>query len=168
MSSRSAHDFIRSEAALADYCRDLRTATAIAIDTEFVSEDCYRPELCLLQVASRQGDQPPRFAIIDPLALADVKPFWSLLASGQHQTVVHAGRQEWLFCWQAVGAPPARLFDVQVAAGLAGGEFPSSYAALINKWLGQHAKKGETRTDWRRRPLATRQLDYAVDDVRHL
>src|SRR5207237_589892 len=89
-------------------------------------------------------------------------------ASGEHQSIVHAGRQEWLFCWHAVGAPPARLFDVQVAAGLAGGEFPSSYAALINKWLGQHAKKGETRTDWRRRPLATRQLDYDVDDVRHL
>src|SRR5216117_3046523 len=89
MSSRSAYDFICSEAALADYCRDLQAATAIAIDTEFVSEDCYRPQLCLLQVASRQGDQSPRFAIIDPLALADVTPFWKVLAHGDHQSIVH-------------------------------------------------------------------------------
>src|SRR5947207_11310457 len=102
MSSRSAYDFIRSEAALADYCRDLESTTAIAFDTEFVSEDRYRPELCLLQVASRRaGDVSrvtgaPHFAIIDPLAV-DVTPFWKVLARGGHETIVHAGRQEWLF-----------------------------------------------------------------------
>ncbi len=168
MPSRSAYEFIRSDAALADYCRELMAATAIAVDTEFVSEDCYRPELCLLQVAARRGDEPPRFAIIDPLAVGSTTPFWEVLAHEDHETIVHAGRQEWLFCWEAVGAPPTSLVDVQVAAGLAGGEYPSSYAALIGRWLGKHAKKAETRTDWRRRPLATRQLDYAVDDVRYL
>jgi ribonuclease D len=173
MSSRSAYEFIRSDAALADYCHELRGATAIAVDTEFVSEDCYRPQLCLLQVAARRGDEQPQFALIDPLAVATVAPFWEVLArKGQgiddHETIVHAGRQEWLFCWQDVGAGPTSLIDVQVAAGLAGGEYPSSYAALTGRWLGQHAKKAETRTNWRRRPLATRQLDYAVDDVRHL
>ncbi len=168
MSSESAYEFIRSDAALADYCRELRTATAIAVDTEFVSEDCYRPQLCLLQAAARRGDEPPQFAIIDPLAVAAVTPFWEVLAHEDHETIVHAGRQEWLFCWQAVGAPPASLLDVQVAAGLAGGEYPSSYAALTGRWAGQHAQKAETRTNWRRRPLAARQLDYAVDDVRYL
>src|SRR5437868_4631719 len=103
MSSRSAYDFIRSEAALADYCRDLENAAAIAVDTEFVSEDRYRPELCLLQVASRRVGNgssavaAPHFAIIDPLALTDMTPFWKVLAGGDHQTIVHAGRQEWLF-----------------------------------------------------------------------
>jgi ribonuclease D len=168
MSSRSAYDFIRTDAELADFCRRLAGATTIAIDTEFVSEDCYRPQLCLLQVASRHGQEETRLAIIDPLAVHDVTPFWQVLACGNHETIVHAGRQEWLFCWQTVGAPPVRLMDVQVAAGLTGGEYPSSYAALISRWLGKHAKKGETRTNWRRRPLATRQLDYALDDVRYL
>jgi ribonuclease D len=168
MSHRSSYDFIRSSDELADYCRDLASAASIAVDTEFVSEDCYRPQLCLLQVASRRGDQPARLAIVDPLAISDVTPFWEVVARGQHETIVHAGRQEWLFCWQAAGAPPARLLDVQVAAGLAGGEYPSSYASLISRWLGKHAQKGETRTNWRRRPLSARQLDYALDDVRYL
>ncbi len=168
MPSRSAYEFIRSDAALADYCRELLSATAIAVDTEFVSEDCYRPQLCLLQVAARRGDEPPWFAIIDPLALENVTPFWEVLAREDHETIVHAGRQEWLFCWQAAGAKPTGLVDVQLAAGLAGGEYPSSYAALIGRWLGKHATKAETRTNWRRRPLAARQLDYAVDDVRYL
>jgi ribonuclease D len=68
----------------------------------------------------------------------------------------------------AVNRCPANLFDVQIAAGFVGDEFPSGYGSLLSRLLGVNTQKGETRTDWRRRPLSSQQLDYALDDVRYL
>jgi len=144
-------------------CRDLANQPTIAFDTEFVSEHSYRPELCLIQVAA--GD---RLAVIDPLAVQSLEPFWRALVAPGHDTLVHAGREELLFCLAAVGAAPSRLFDVQIAAGLVGYEYPAGYGSLLFKLLGQRLHKGETRTDWRRRPLSSGQIEYALDDVRHL
>lgn len=157
------YDTISSDPELAALCRDLAGAPNIAFDTEFVAEHSYRPQLCLVQVATDD-----RLAIIDPLSIRDMTPFWLLLASGDHETVVHAGREELLFCLAATGRPPVRLFDIQIAAGLVGLEYPAGYASLMLKLLGKRAQKGETRTDWRHRPLTERQLDYALDDVRYL
>jgi ribonuclease D len=81
---------------------------------------------------------------------------------------VHAGREEFLFCWRAIGKRPTRWFDVQIAAGMVGMEYPSSYGNLVTRILGKSIPKGETRTDWRRRPLSSRQLEYALVDVEHL
>jgi len=147
-------------AALADQLAD---ADTIAFDTEFVSEDTYRSELCLIQIAA--GD---RLSVVDPLAVTDTAPFWERLAAEGHETVVHAGREELCFSLSIIGRRPARLFDVQIAAGLVGYEYPAGYGSLLNKLLGESPKKGETRTDWRRRPLSHHQIDYALDDVRYL
>jgi ribonuclease D len=157
------YDHIATDQALVAFCQELADAPAIAFDTEFVSEDTYRPELCLIQVAC--GD---RLAVIDTVAVKDVTPFWRWLVAPGHETIVHAGREELLFCIDAVGAPPTGLFDLQIAAGLVGYEYPAGYGALLYKLLGERLEKGETRTDWRRRPLSERQLIYALDDVRHL
>lgn len=144
-------------------CERLAACPSIAFDTEFVSEHTYRPQLCLIQVAA--GDE---LSVIDPLALDDLTPFWQVLTVPGHETIVHAGREEIGFCLTAVGKPPAQLFDVQLAAGFIGLEFPAGYGNLISKLLGLVPRKGETRTDWRRRPLSDRQVDYALEDVRHL
>jgi ribonuclease D len=157
------HDHITTDRQLADFCRDLAAEPSIGFDTEFVSEDTFRPELCLIQVAAGE-----RLAVIDTLAVSDIKPFWQLLVAPGHETIVHAGREELLFCQDAVGQPPTALFDLQIAAGLVGYEYPAGYGSLMFKLLGQRLEKGETRTDWRRRPLSDRQIDYALDDVRHL
>ncbi len=157
------HDHITTDLELEKFCQDLSDAPTIAFDTEFVSEHTYRPELCLIQVAA--GD---RLAVIDPQQLRNVDAFWRLLAAPGHETVVHAGREELLFCLGAVGAPPNQLFDVQIAAGLVGFEYPAGYGSLLAKLMGQRLQKGETRTDWRRRPLSSGQIEYALDDVRHL
>ncbi len=157
------HDHITTDRELEKFCQDLSNAPTIAFDTEFVSEHTYRPELCLIQVAA--GD---RLAVIDPQQLRNVDAFWRLLAAPGHETVVHAGREELLFCVGAVGAPPTQLFDVQIAAGLVGFEYPAGYGSLLAKLMGQRLQKGETRTDWRRRPLSSGQIEYALDDVRHL
>jgi ribonuclease D len=91
-----------------------------------------------------------------------------VLAQPGHQTVVHAGREELGFSLKAIGRRPANLFDVQIAAGLVGDEFPAGYAALVVRLLRKSMHKGETRTDWRRRPLTKQQLEYSLDDVTHL
>jgi ribonuclease D len=164
-SSHEKADFehITTDRRLEEFCREAAGAASIAFDTEFVSEHTYRPQLCLIQVAA--GD---RMAVIDPLAVRDVTPFWKLVASPGHETIVHAGREELLFCLAAVGRPPERLFDVQIAAGLVGYEYPAGYGSLMFKLLGTRLHKGETRTDWRRRPLSSSQITYALDDVRYL
>ncbi len=157
------HELISTDEQLLAFCRDLGAASQIAFDTEFVSEDTYRPQLCLIQVAVAE-----RLAVIDPLKLRDLTPFWTALAEGEHETVVHAGRQEVEFSLHAIGRPPRQLFDVQLAAGMIGLEYPASYGTLVMKILGVSSPKGETRTDWRVRPLSDRQLEYALADVDHL
>lgn len=148
---------------LDDLCRRLREAQHIGIDTEFVSEDTFYPELCLVQVATRDD-----MAVIDAAALGDLTPFWKLLAEGDHVTVLHAGREELNFMLRAVGKTPRNLFDVQLAAGFCSHEYPSAYGSLVNKFLGFQPAKGEQRTDWRQRPLTSAQIKYALEDVRHL
>ncbi len=157
------YDYLSTKAELREFCDSVADAPSIYFDTEFVSEDTYRPELCLLQVATAD-----RLAVIDPYGVGDVSPFWQLITTGDHQTVVHAGREEFRFCWHAVGARPCNLFDVQIAAGLIGLEYPASYGKLIAKLLGERLPKCETRTNWRQRPLTDRQIDYALQDVLHL
>ncbi|MCA9267626.1 MAG: HRDC domain-containing protein, partial [Planctomycetales bacterium] len=76
--------------------------------------------------------------------------------------------EEYLFCMRAVGQRPHGLIDLQLAAGLIGVEYPASYGNLVSRLLGRSLPKGETRTDWRRRPLTQRQIDYALQDVVHL
>ncbi len=154
---------ITSPDALQELCTRLGKAPIIGIDTEFVSEDTYHPELCLIQVATADD-----LAAIDPLALEDLTPFWQTMASGDHITVLHAGREELNFFLCAVGGVPRQLFDVQIAAGFCSNEYPSSYSAVVNKFVGHQPSKGEQRTDWRRRPLTIAQIEYALEDVRYL
>jgi ribonuclease D len=154
---------ITSERELENFLHRLGAAPSIAFDTEFVSEHTYRPQLCLIQVAA--GDE---LAVIDPLPIGNVERFWHVVAAAGHETIVHAGREEVCFCVDAVGSPPSSLFDVQLAAGLVGYEYPAGYGTLVARVLGKQVHKRETRTDWRRRPLSSNQIQYALEDVRDL
>ena len=154
---------ITTPQALEALCRSLAEAPLIGIDTEFVSEDTFRPELCLIQVSTAD-----ELATIDPLALADLTPFWQTMVEGEHVTILHAGREELNFFLRGAGAVPKHLFDVQIAAGFCSNEYPSSYSSVVGKFVGHQPAKGEQRTDWRRRPLSKAQIEYALEDVRYL
>ena len=156
-------DHIVDDEGLSALCKKLEKVPRIGFDTEFVSEDTYRPDLCLIQVAAEGV-----LAVIDTRAIRNVKPFWEVVVEGDHETIVHAGREECRFMTQAVGKRPARLIDLQIAAGLMGMEYPAAYGTLVSKILGKVLPKGETRSDWRNRPLTARQLEYAVQDVLYL
>ncbi|MAZ95115.1 MAG: ribonuclease D [Planctomycetaceae bacterium] len=158
----SYHSITTSDQLL-ELCDSLDGARIIAFDTEFVSEDRYEPELCLLQVCDGKENY-----IIDTLSVEDVTPFWQKLVSGDHVTLVHSGREEFRFCLSAVDRFPGNWFDVQLAAGMVGMEYPAAYGTLCSRLLKVSLGKGETRTDWRRRPLSQQQLDYAAQDVLHL
>lgn len=148
---------------LATCCAHLATAPVLGFDTEFIGEESYHPKLCLIQIATAD-----RIYLLDPLAIPNLEPFWRLLADPGHVIVVHAGREEVRLCHLWSGLAPANLFDLQIAAGLVGLPYPMGHGAIVQELLGLRLNKGETLTDWRRRPLTPAQLHYACDDVRYM
>lgn len=157
------YETIRSAEQLAEFCERISAEPVIGFDTEFVSEDCYRPELCLIQVAAGE-----HLAIIDPYSVGDTQPFWDLLVTPGRTVVAHAAREEIRFAYRFTGKPIAGLFDTQLAAGFVGMEYPASLGTLVQKIVGLMLPKGETRTNWRHRPLTNEQLTYALQDVTNL
>ena len=157
------YESITTQDELRHFCDDVSDAPTVAFDTEFVSEDRYRPQLCLIQVAV--GD---RLAIIDPLSVKSTEPFWHLLTEENRTVIAHAAREESRFCYRYTGKPIAGLFDTQLAAGFSGLEYPISLGNLVNKLIGKSLIKGESRTNWRHRPLSSDQIQYALQDVTDL
>lgn len=158
------HPPVTDTATLAAFVARLRQADFVAIDTEFIRENSFWPELCLIQVAS-----PEEAAVIDPLAQAlDLAPFLELLADESVLKVMHAGSQDLEIFWNIAGRLPAPFFDTQVAAMALGLGEQVSYQQLVAHFTGHGIDKGARFTDWARRPLTERQLLYAIGDVTHL
>jgi len=156
-------EIITDRTRLESCCRRWRRAGRLAFDTEFIRDDTYEAELCLVQVAT--GGE---VVLIDPTAGMDLSPFWDLVTDASVTTVVHAGKEDFEVCLRTTGRPPRRVFDVQIAAGFVGLGYPLSLGRLVNLVLHRRIAKGQTLTDWLRRPLTEEQLGYAVEDVAHL
>lgn len=154
---------VTTEAGLRELADHLRAAGRFGFDTEFVSEETFEPVLCLVQVATRE-----RLALVDPLAIGDVGPLWEVVTDPAVEVVMHASGEDLRIAHLLGGSLPRRVVDVQVAAGLVGYGYPISLGNLVRQELGIALAGGETRTDWRRRPLSPAQSRYALDDVRHL
>jgi len=163
---RSAEEpftYVDTRAGLEAVCEHLAGADRFGLDTEFLGERTYVPQLELIQVATRE-----RAAIIDCPAVGDLAPFFALLANTKIEKVVHAGQQDIELFDRLAGAPPKPLFDTQVAPAMAGYGAQPGYVNLVERLLDVSLEKGERLTDWSRRPLTKAQLAYAVDDVRYL
>jgi ribonuclease D len=155
--------YITNQESLLELCRIIDEQKTVAFDTEFVAEDSYRPELCLVQVAVRE-----QIAIVDPYQCGPLDPLWNRMVDPSVTVVVHAGREEMLFCYRATEQRIPNLFDIQLAAAFLGHEYPASYANLVHRFTGMLLDKEQTRSDWRVRPLTNHQLQYAAQDVRDL
>lgn len=153
---------ITDQAEFDDLCSHIRDSGIVAFDTEFISENTFRPKLCLIQLATRE-----RAVAVDPFEV-DVADWWNIMADDRTTVVVHAGREESRFCLTCIGKRPQLLVDVQLAEGLRSSSYPLSYERLLQRVLNQTVHSTETRTDWQRRPLTDRQITYAVDDVRYV
>lgn len=154
---------ITEQKALDALCQRLRAAGRFAFDTEFIRDDTYDAALCLIQVAD--GDE---VTLIDPAADVDVAPFWALVTDPALTKVVHAGKEDFDICARRTGQAPRHIFDVQIAAGFVGEGYPLSLSRLMSMVLNKRIAKGQTLTDWLRRPLTEEQLRYAVEDVAFL
>ena len=141
----------------------LRGAERLALDTEFMRESTYHAQLCLVQVATETD-----CLLIDPLAGLELAPLHQLLQDRGKRKILHAARQDLEVLQLAGGTVPGPVFDTQVAAALLGYPAQVGYAELVARQLGHSIDKGQTRTDWSKRPLSAAQLAYAADDVRHL
>jgi ribonuclease D len=153
--------WIASEAELGLALADVG-ANPVALDTEFIREKTYYAQLALVQVAVAGTN-----LLIDPLALQDAAPLRALLA-GPMLKLMHSPSEDLQALKHRYGVLPRPLFDTQAAAALCGLGSGLGYQALIEKLLGVRLEKGETRSDWLRRPLSESQLRYAADDVLYL
>lgn len=156
---------IRDSATLANFCRQIETADFITVDTEFMRENTFWPELCLIQVAGNGVA-----AAIDPMVRdLDMTPLLNLLTDNEDVLkVFHAGGQDVEIIYNLTGKTPHPIFDTQIGAMALSQAEQVGYSNLVEGWLGITVDKGARFTDWARRPLDTRQIDYAIADVTHL
>lgn len=159
------HPLITDSASLKELCDRLSSADFVAVDTEFMRENTYYPDLCLVQISD--GEEA---AAIDPKADdIDLQPLLDLLCENEDVLkVFHAGGQDIEIFFNLTGSTPHPLFDTQIAAMALGQGEQIGYSNLVDLYLGIALDKGARFTDWSRRPLDKRQIDYAIGDVTHL
>lgn len=159
------HNLLTDNQDIADICARFATADFITVDTEFMRENTYWPILCLIQISDGK-----EAAAIDPLARGiDLGPLLELMVNNENVLkIFHAGGQDVEIIHNLTGKTPHPIFDTQIAAMAIGQSEQIGYANLVDSWLGITLDKGARFTDWSRRPLNTRQLEYAVADVTHL
>ncbi len=140
----------------------------IGLDTEFIRERTYWPQLALVQVALMGAGGEETILLVDPLVPGMTEALAPILADESILKVVHSPSEDLVAFRHACGVVPKPLFDTQQAAALAGIGAGVGYQRLVEQLTGVTLAKGETRSDWLRRPLSAAQLEYAADDVRHL
>ncbi len=157
-------DLITQTDALKAVCDNLRAEPYITVDTEFIRESTFWPELCLVQLGGSED-----VCAVDALADGiDLTPLFELMADTSVLKVFHAARQDLEIFLHLAGELPRPIFDTQVAAMVCGFGDSVGYENLISKLTNARIDKGSRFTDWKLRPLSQRQLDYALADVIHL
>jgi len=155
--------YVQEQAELVSLCEKLSKAKVLAIDTEFVRTRTLYPKLGLLQVCD--GEQ---LALIDPITINDLSPFWQLLTDGNIVKVLHACSEDLEVFLTAANCRPVNLIDSQIMMSFLGHGLSMGYAAMVEHYLDIALDKSESRTDWTKRPLTSRQLEYAQADVDYL
>ena len=157
------YQLIEDQNSLNNLCEQLVKAKVLAIDTEFVRTRTLYAKLGLLQVCD--GEQ---LALIDPLAIDDLSPFWALLTNENITKVLHACSEDLEVFLTAGDCKPVNLIDSQIMMSFLGHGLSLGYAAMVKHYTEIELDKSESRTDWTKRPLTEKQLNYASADVDHL
>ncbi|MFN2100987.1 ribonuclease D [Altererythrobacter sp. MF3-039] len=159
------HKLITDTKTLTELCQRLAQSEFVCVDTEFMRENTYWPELCLVQIGNEE-----EAAAVDPLADGiDLTPMLDLLCDNEEVLkVFHAGGQDVEIVYNLTGKTPHPIFDTQIAMMAISQSEQIGYANLVESWLGLTVDKGARFTDWARRPLTERQIEYAIGDVTHL
>ena len=155
--------YVKDHQSLVELCQQLAQSKVLAIDTEFVRTRTLYPKLGLLQVSDGKN-----LALIDPIAIDDLSPFWQLLSDGNICKVLHACSEDLEVFLTAGNCKPVNLIDSQIMMSFLGHGLSIGYAAMIKHLTSIELDKSESRTDWTKRPLTERQLTYAQADVEYL
>lgn len=156
-------DWIDSEPALTAWISAQTAPTVIALDTEFMRTDTFYARLALIQ-----AEIGGRTAVIDAPALHGHAALAARLVDARSVCVMHSASEDLEALSAIIPSGPAVLFDTQIAAAMTGFGPGLSYQKLVAALLGVDLPKGETRSDWLKRPLSPAQLEYAAQDVEHL
>ena len=159
-----ATTFIDKKAKLDELATRLSSCGAIALDTEFLWERTYYPQLGLVQIADDSGE----CWLVDPVTIGDISPLAPILESESIVKVLHDAGQDLMILARATGATPKNTFDTRLGAGFAGLVSTLSLQKLVAEMTGVELPKDETRSNWVARPLRPQQLKYAADDVAYL
>ena len=155
--------YIDNASDLDNFCEQIKHSDWLAIDTEFLREKTYYPQLCLIQIANDDV-----IACVDPIAIEDLTPLMDILYQPGMTLVFHAARQDLELLQMLRGELPQQIFDTQLAATVLGIGDQIGYGNLVKHCLDVDLDKAHSRTDWTQRPLSNERLDYAADDVRYL
>ncbi|MBM7072703.1 ribonuclease D [Shewanella sp. 202IG2-18] len=155
--------FIDTQESLNQLVEQLKQSNMIALDTEFVRTRTYYAQLGLIQVYN--GDV---LALIDPVSGINLTEFWGLLKNENILKVLHSASEDLEVFAHYGDVMPTPYFDSQIGAGFAKMGHGLGYANLVHQLLGIELDKGESRTDWIKRPLSDKQLTYAANDVFYL
>ena len=161
--TKISYTFVDTIRQLKDFYTENKSITWLSFDTEFISEKRFRPQLCLLQVATENG-----IYIIDCIALKDLSLFNQFLTDPAVLKITHAGENDYRIFKTNFDVLPVNVFDTQLAMGFLSYNYPLSFKDLVGKKLNIRIEKGFKVSNWEKRPIDQRQLAYAVDDVLYL
>ena len=156
-------EYITTKDQLNKICNQFKNSHYLIIDSEFIRQTTYYPILALLQVYDGKT-----IALIDPVTISDLSPLFDICFDPDIVKVLHSARQDMEIFYHICGKLPTPIFDTQIAAALLGYGSQIGYAALTKAVLDIDLDKSQTRTDWLKRPLTQKQLDYAGNDVLYL
>ncbi|MDO6445964.1 ribonuclease D [Colwellia sp. 1_MG-2023] len=157
------NQYIEDDESLVSLCHQLSQATVLTIDTEFVRTRTLYPRLGLLQVCDGKV-----VALIDPIAINDLSPFWALMTDANIEKVLHACSEDLEVFLTQANCRPINLIDSQIMMSFLGHGLSLGYAAMVKHYLDIDLDKSDSRTDWTKRPLTASQIEYAGADVEYL
>ncbi|GHE79212.1 ribonuclease D [Thalassotalea profundi] len=152
--------YIKEQGDLIQLCQHLKESDVLMVDTEFVRTRTLYPKLGLLQVCNGEY-----LALIDPLAVEDLTPFWALIEDESIEKVIHACSEDLEVFLTQANCRPKNLIDSQIMMAFLGHGLSLGYAAMVEHFLGVIIDKSDSRTDWLKRPLTASQISYAQADV---
>ena len=154
---------INTDIKLQNIITNLKDSSVIGLDTEFIRESTYYPQLALLQLSDNYNNY-----CIDILEIQDNQPIADLLGNEDIIKVIHSSKQDLEVLYHYFGCYPINLFDTQIAYNLLSPEISISYSNLVKKYCNIELKEGSWRTDWLKRPLSDEKIEYAANDVKYL
>lgn len=157
------YTYVEDKQELNKLCDELLKLEWIAIDTEFIGENTFFTELCLIQIACQNG-----IFLVDTIRINEIKCFLDLLENENILKITHAGDNDYRIFFELYGVIPCNIFDTQIAAGFLGYRFPISFKDLLFNELKKNISKSYSVVDWKMRPLPEYFINYAVEDVIYL